>query len=165
MAEINRISVPAFVEGTLELGAGAALFESRFRLTEFLGLPTIDPQKLQIGLEKYHFLVQQFGKFPVDGIISWGFDLGGALTVIGTGEILRSTVFREEPAAQDLWNFLVVGFMGGTALMGEIYDLAVLLTTGGCSKLSCGDFVDLAIFAGMTAYPFIARRMRQQPAD
>ncbi len=161
MAEIKSFSVPTLAEGVAELGAGVALMESRSRVSEFLRLPTSDPNQYIIDLPKYHALVQAIGKFTVDGVISWGFDLGGAMMVIGSGELLRASVFRNEPVAQDLWNFCVVGFMGATALLGEIYDLAVLASQNKCSWLGCGDFVDLAIFAGMTAYPFIVRRMRQ----
>lgn len=155
MAE-KLISVPTLVQGVIELSGGTALMESRSQISDFIGSPA--------NLEKYQALAQEIGKFTVDGVISWGFDLGGALMVIGTGEVLRASVFRNEPVLQDLWNFSVVGFMGGAALLGEIHDLAVLALQHQCSWLGCGDFVDLAIFAGMTAYPFVVKRMRQQRA-
>ncbi|MEK7622875.1 MAG: hypothetical protein AAB430_03295 [Patescibacteria group bacterium] len=120
MAEIESISVPALFEGVVELAAAAALMESRSEVSEFLRLPNSDPNQYLIDLPKYHALVQAIGKFNVDGIISWGFDLGGALMFIGTGEILRGTVFRNQPESQDIWNFATAGLLGSAALLVEI---------------------------------------------
>lgn len=161
MAETKPFSVPALVEGVIEVGTGTALMDVRRQVSDFIRLPAQE-NIFSVDLEKYHALTRAIGKFTVDGVISWGFDLGGALMLIGSGEILRASVFRDEPILQDLWNFCTVGLLGGAALLNEIYDLAVLTTQHKCSWLGCGDLVDLTIFAGMAAYPFIVKRMRHQ---
>ncbi len=61
----------------------------------------------------------------------------------------------------DTFNVLIVGIPGALACLGEIVDITVLATSSKCSLLGCGDFVDLAIFASMAAYPFIRKRMRE----
>lgn len=165
MAEIKNFQVLPVVTGTAELGFGLVIFEACSRVREFIRVPNPDPNQFILNTGKYDALVSHFSENLVNGVINYGYDLGWALGFIGISEMLRGSVFRNEPVLQDLWNFAVVGLLGGQAMIGELYTFGVLLTQGGCSKLGCGDVVDLAIFTGMTAYPFVVRRMRQQRAD
>lgn len=150
--------VKAFGMGAAEFAAGLYVMDRGVEIREMVN---------QNGIPNWHAyeqLVSQIGKFQVDGLISWGNDLGGALMLISGGELMKLVASneKEEALLEDLWNFAAVGFMGVLATVGELYDIGFYALTQKCSILSCGDVVDLAIFAGMATYPFVRRKMRER---
>lgn len=147
----------SLIIGCGEVFAGMTIVNAGLMVREIVsqnGIPNWDA---------YHNLVSHMGKLPVDGLISWGNDLGGVLMFMSIGEILKSGFSGEvRDIVEDICNFSLLGIVGAIAAIGEMYDIGVSLINQKCSLLGCGDPVDLLIFAGAVAYPFVRRKMRER---
>lgn len=148
----------SFGAGLSEIALGTYIQDKGMSIREMVNVDGV-PQ-----WDVYNRLVENMGKFQVDALISWGNDIGGALILMSIAEFINTALpVKKELRAEivDMVNVSMVGIPGAIACLGEIVDIIVLETSNKCLPLGCGDFVDLAIFAGMAAYPFIRKRMRE----
>ena len=155
----KEIDIMKFITGSINTGAGAYTLLETFKIRESLKLSNIYPNVSGVNWQQYEYLISKFGKTFVDGMISNGVDLGGALGLIGINQIIDSVRDSDMKLVGTIWSSCVVGVIGLFGTILEIHELAANLPTNTCANMGCGDWKDLAIFAAMTAYPFVRKKI------
>ena len=116
----------------LETLAGAGIF-----LLGHLAREAVEPDLVQ-----YKQLVATFGKVIIDGLISWGQNLGAVVVGLGAAKTINETVGRVVEKGID------IGFIASSAafMWLELQEL-VTPVPGECETTGsgCGDIGDLAV--------------------
>lgn len=123
-------------------------------------LSTTFPDQSGVNWDYYYSLVNQFGRPVIDGLISYGLDLGGMLLLIGLTEFVSSI----EDSAANTWKqvgLISTAFFGAFGMLIESGELIRNIPAPECMSTGCGDIFDLLLFMILTSYPYIKSKLSQ----
>lgn len=143
------------LSGGVEGAVGLVAFVETYAIREGLKLSNQIPGLEGVNWQYYADISAKLGKPVVDGLISYGADLGGALALIGICEILHGVDEHDAQVMSPVINFATAGVMGLVGVVLEVHELIMQAPIDQCANVGCGSFGDLLIFSGLLAYPFI----------
>lgn len=127
-------------------------------IREGLKLSNSIPGMEGVNWDFYATKIDQLSKPVVDSLISYGADIGGALAIIGICEIVKGVDNHDVKVVSPIIDYSLAGIMGAVGVIAEMRELIINAPIGECADIGCGSWIDLLIFAGLLAYPFLRNR-------
>jgi hypothetical protein len=158
MQEQRRDNIFQIAGGVATSLSGLAMFTETYAVREALKLSTVIPGLEGVNWGYYAQICAQWGKPVVDGLISVGADLGGAMTLIGFCEALRGIDHETARVVGPIIEYSIAGIFGLFGVLQEIVEIVEKVPVDRCANVGCGSYIDLIIFSALLAYPFLRNR-------